>query len=196
MIFETPDPICPDRVKLPLAFDPARLAADLAAFESDEWTAHFVRQNYKGDWSALPLRADAEATHPIMMIASRPGTTEFADTRFLARTPYFAEVIAAFQCEITTVRLMRLSPGSEILEHCDHDLGAEYGWARIHVPVTTNPDVSFFVNREPVTMAPGEAWYLRLSDPHSAANRGETDRVHLVIDAKINDWLAEMLAGG
>ena len=73
----------------------------------------------------ITIRADARATHPIMMIYSPPGATEFTDTPFLARTPYFAEVIAAFRCPVTVVRLMRLTPGSEILEHHDHDLEAE-----------------------------------------------------------------------
>jgi hypothetical protein len=38
-------------------------------------------------------------------------------------------------------------------------------------------------------MKPGEAWYLRLSDPHAVANRGSSDRVHLVLDLVVNDWL-------
>jgi hypothetical protein len=44
-----------------------------------------------------------------------------------------------------------------------------------------------------VVMAPGEAWYLRLSDPHSVANRGTTDRVHLVIDCVVDAWLTDQL---
>jgi hypothetical protein len=44
-------------------------------------------------------------------------------------------------------------------------------------------------------MAPGECWYLRLSDPHRVANRGETDRVHLLIDCRVNDWLRMQVAG-
>jgi hypothetical protein len=44
-------------------------------------------------------------------------------------------------------------------------------------------------------MAPGECWYLRLSDPHRVANRGETDRIHLVIDCRANDWLRTLVAG-
>ena len=184
----------PDRVRLPLAFDPARLAADLAAFDGDEWVAHFVRQNYEGDWSALPLRAQAGATHPIQMIYSPPGASDFVDTPFLARTPYFAEVIAAFECPVTCVRLMRLTPGSVILEHHDNDLAAEEGAARIHVPVVTNEGVEFLLNRRPVAMKPGEAWYLRLADPHAEANRGDADRVHLVIDVLVDDWMRGMLA--
>lgn len=191
-----PSHVFPDRVKLPLAFDSARLAADLAAVRGEGWTAHFVSQNYEGDWSVLPLRADARARHPVMMISSPPDATEFADTPFLARTPYFAEVIASFRCPVTVARLMRLAPGSVIREHRDHDLEAESGWARIHVPVTSNPGVEFHLNDVAVTMRPGEAWYLRLADRHRAANRGETDRVHLVIDMQVDDWLAGMLAEG
>jgi hypothetical protein len=47
----------PDRVRLPFRLDPEALAADLARFEGDAWIRHFVRQNYTGDWSVLPLRA-------------------------------------------------------------------------------------------------------------------------------------------
>lgn len=186
----------PDRVRLPLAFDPARLAADLAALDGTDWVEHFVRQNYEGDWSVLPLRAPAGATHPIQMIYSPPGVSDFVDTHFLAQTPYFAAVIAAFECPVMSVRLMRLTPGSVIKEHHDNDLAAEEGVARIHVPVVTNDRVEFQVNRVPVTMLPGEAWYLRLADPHSVANRGETTRVHLVIDVVVDDWMAAQLESG
>jgi hypothetical protein len=85
---------------------------------------------------------------------------------------------------------MRLTPGSVIKEHTDLDLGIESGAARIHVPVITNPDVEFLLNRTRVDMKEGQAWYLRLGDPHAVANRGITDRVHLVLDLVANDWLA------
>ena len=186
----------PDRVLLPLRFDVARMEADLAALDGIDWTLHFVPQNFEGDWSALPLRAPASATHPIHMIYSAPGETDFVDTPALDATPYLREVIASFHCPVRCVRLMRLTPGSAIKEHRDSDLRAEQGWARIHIPITTNPKVSFFLNRIPVGMAPGEAWYLRLSDPHRVDNRGDADRVHLVIDAEVDGWLAERLDEG
>jgi hypothetical protein len=88
---------------------------------------------------------------------------------------------------------MRLTPGSVIKEHCDHDLAAETGNVRLHLPITTNPDVDFLLNGTRVIMQPGELWYLRLADPHAVNNRGITDRVHLVIDATMNDWLANEL---
>jgi hypothetical protein len=183
----------PDRLKLAMAFDPDRLVADLAHIDRD-WIAHLVSQNYEGDWSVLPLRHKAGATHPVMMIYADPGTDDYVDGALLAETPYFRDVLATFRCPLTSARLMRLAPGSVIKPHRDHDLAAELGMARIHIPITTNPDVSFLLNARPVTMQPGEVWYLRLSDPHAVVNHGAVSRVHLVIDAVVNDWLADQLA--
>ena len=158
------------------------------------WTDHFVTQNYEGQWDVVPLRHVAGATHPVMQAYSAPDATEFVDAATLERTPYFRTVLAAFECPLTVVRLMRLTPGSRIKEHHDNDLAADWGDARIHVPITTNPGVTFLLNRTPVPMQPGETWYLRLSDPHAVTNDGASDRVHLVIDCKANDWLTAQIA--
>jgi len=183
----------PDRVKLPFAFDPASLVRDLQTLQGGDWTPHFVPQNFAGDWSVIPLRACAGETHPIRLIYSDPAATAWVDTPQLARAPYLRQVLAAFRCPLRTARLMRLTPGSVIHAHRDDDLQAESGVARIHVPVTTNPGVTFLLNDRRVEMAPGEAWYLRLADTHAVRNDGASDRVHLVLDATVNDWLAGML---
>jgi Aspartyl/Asparaginyl beta-hydroxylase len=182
----------PDRLRLPLEFEPARLAADMANFSSAQWIEHFVKQNYDGDWSVIALRGPAGATHPVQMIYSDPSRSDFEDTPMLAGSPYFRQVLASFACPLHAVRLMRLAPGSAIKEHHDHDLAFEQGMVRIHIPVVTNADVDFRLNGSRVAMPAGSTWYLRLSDPHSVANRGSRDRVHLVIDAAVNDWVAAL----
>ena len=184
----------PDRLRLPFSFDPARLAADLAALASQPWIQHFVADNYAGDWSVIPLRGKAGATHPVTMIYSDPTCRAFEDTPFLAACPYFREVLAAFACPLQSVRLMRLGPGSVIKEHRDHDLDHEHGAVRFHVPVVTNPRVEFVLNGERVILDAGSAWYLRLSDPHRVANRGAEVRVHLVIDALVDSWVDGLFA--
>jgi len=189
MLADARDLSLPDRLRLPFAFDPLDLVEDLACLGDVAWTEHFVKQNYDGDWSVIPLRAQAGATHPIMMIYSDPSATAFEDTPLAARLPHMRTVMNRFACPLQAVRLMRLAPGSTIKEHRDHDLDFEHGVARLHIPVTTNPGVEFLLNGTEVAMAPGEVWYLRLSDPHRAANRGDADRVHLVIDAMVNGWL-------
>jgi mannose-6-phosphate isomerase-like protein (cupin superfamily) len=182
-----------DRCKLQLAFDVARMQKDLAVFDKGDWVSHFVEQNYEGDWSVIPLRGPATATHPVMMIYSDPSCTEFSDTQFLRKTRYLPEVLNTFQCPLLAVRLMKLTAGSQIKEHRDHDLAIENGTVRLHVPIRSEGDVEFRLNGSKVAFKPGQCWYLRLSDPHSVQNRGTCDRVHLVIDATVNGWLRAML---
>lgn len=185
----------PDRVRLPFAFDPARLAADLDHLDGEGWTPHFITSNYAGEWGAIPLRAPRGAEHPILMITAHPGA-DCVDAPPLRETPYFRELLSAFECRLESVRLMRLGPGSSIREHCDPGLCAEEGRVRLHIPIRTNPEVRFRVNGRAVAMRPGEVWYLRLSDPHQVDNLGESERVHLVIDAEVNGWLERQLSPG
>lgn len=186
----------PDRVRLPIQFDAVRLQAELEHLSDAEWTPHFVPQNYEGEWHVLPLRAPLNAIHPILQIAANPGTVAWQSTTWLDRSPYLAEVVGSFRCDIAGVRLMRLAPGSLIREHRDERLGAEWGFARLHVPIVTSSNVDFRLNGTRLGMQPGETWYLRLCDPHSVCNGGTTDRVHLVIDAVTNLWLDGLLRAG
>jgi len=55
-------PRFPDRLRLPLAFDPGLLARDLERLSAGDWTSHYVKQNYDGDWSVIPLRSPAGET--------------------------------------------------------------------------------------------------------------------------------------
>jgi hypothetical protein len=182
----------PDRLRLPFRFDPDLLARDLQGVSSRAWMRHAVRQNYDGDWSVIPLRGPAGATHPLRMVYPDPTCATFADTPFLDGCPFFREVMAAFRCPLRTVRLMRLAPGSLIKEHTDHDLGFEDGIVRVHIPVITSDEVEFFLNGSRVVMEAGSAWYLRLSDPHRVVNNGASDRVHLVVDGFVNDWVTQV----
>jgi Aspartyl/Asparaginyl beta-hydroxylase len=185
-----------DRVRLALRFDAAAMRRDLAQLAASDWVDHFVTQNYSGTWTVLPLRAPAGATHPIKMIYSDPGCESFVDTPLLAKCPAFQHVLAAFECPLQAVRVMKLTPRSAIKPHTDFDLGAEHGRARLHIAVATNPDVEFVLNGTRAVLEEGECWYLRLSDTHAVANLGTTDRIHLVIDARVNPWLEAQLAGG
>src|SRR6185312_16864627 len=96
----------PDRVKLGQAFDPALLARDLEALAAGDWIDHFLTERYRGDWDVIPLRGPRSAIHPVMMIATTPGTKDFVDAPALERCPYFREVIASFEAEARAVRLL------------------------------------------------------------------------------------------
>lgn len=60
----------------------------------------------------------------------------------LGLCPYSAQVLATFARPIEAVRLMWLASGAAIKFHCDHDLAAEQGVARLHTVAnagTTTP---------------------------------------------------------
>ncbi|HWA86219.1 MAG TPA: aspartyl/asparaginyl beta-hydroxylase domain-containing protein [Opitutus sp.] len=178
-------------VRLSVTFDPARLQADLDRIVATDFVPHFNTRYYQGDWSVVPLRSIGGRADQIFPDPSRKN--DFADTLLLERCPYFREVLAYFRCPQQAVRLLRLKAGSIIKEHSDYDLGFEDGEVRLHIPVRTNPDLIFLLDGRRVIMREGECWYNNLSLRHSVENHGSTERVHLVIDCVVNDWLRERL---
>lgn len=177
--------------RLPLHFDPDLLRADLAKVAAEEWLPHYNRADYDGDWSGVALRSAGGSAAELF---TNPASTVFQATPVLERCPAFRTVIAAFQCPLRAVRLLRLRPGSRILEHTDYGLNYESGDLRIHVPVETNPETEFVVDGRRLDLAPGEAWYIDFALPHRIHNRGATDRVHMVLDGLVNDWAHGMIS--
>ncbi len=181
-----------DRVRLPLTFDADVLGKDLDSIGADEWMPHFNTGIYEGDWSGVSLRS--VGGRPDTLYPDPAAADPYADTPMLARLPGLRAAVARFECPLLAVRLLRLGPGASIGEHRDYKLGYEDGEVRVHVPLTTSDAVEFILAGERVEMQPGEAWYLDFNEPHSVANRGTTDRVHLVLDCVVDEWLDGQLS--
>ncbi len=92
------------------------------------------------------------------------------------------------------MRLLSLAPQSFIREHSDHALDFEDGEVRIHVPVQTSSDIEFYLNGARLLLEEGRTYYLNVNLPHRVNNRSHHERIHLVIDAEVNDWLRELFA--
>lgn len=173
-------------LQFPFRFDPVLLQRDLDSLSGQQWAPHFNSTMYEGDWSALPLRSIGGESGQIF---PDPEATNFAPTKVLGQTPYFQEVLDSFQCPLLAARLLRLRAGSRIREHRDYKLAFEDGEIRVHIPIHTNDLVDFRINGRRVILREGECWYVNTSLPHSVANGGEADRIHLVIDCRVDDWL-------
>jgi hypothetical protein len=176
-------------VRLPFQFDAALLKQDLARVTEDEWIRHFNQSNYEGRWSVASLRSNGGRTKQIYPDPHSPD--DFEDTAILARCPYVREVLDAIPCEKESVRFMLLGAGARIKEHKDYFMGFDDGVIRLHIPVVTNAQVEFYLAGERVPMRAGELWYLDFSQKHRVENNGAEDRIHLVMDCKVNDWLVE-----
>ncbi|HVE57016.1 MAG TPA: aspartyl/asparaginyl beta-hydroxylase domain-containing protein [Pyrinomonadaceae bacterium] len=178
-------------VKLPFQFDSALLQNDLAKVADDEWIKHFNQHYYEGNWSVASLRSNGGKTKQIY--PDPHSTEDFEDTEILARCAYTRKVLDAIECEKEAVRFMLLGAGARIKEHKDFFMGFEDGCIRLHIPVVTSEQVEFYLADERIEMREGELWYLDFSQKHRVENNGAADRIHLVIDCKVNDWLVEII---
>lgn len=181
-------------LRLAEPFDSRRMQWELARLEEHSWLQHYNKSHYDGKWSILPLRSIGGNPANIVSIHSSSGDQlhSYQDTPLLFACPYFQTVLNFFKCEKTSVRLMKLHKGGLIKEHRDHEMSFEDGEARFHIPVLTDPGVKFNLDDERIIMEEGECWYLNLSLRHSVVNESGIDRVHLVIDCKVNDWMRKL----
>nr|WP_315483589.1 aspartyl/asparaginyl beta-hydroxylase domain-containing protein [uncultured Undibacterium sp.] len=181
--------ICP-YLKLPFSFDVAKLQLDLALAVRSPWIKHFNIQAYEKDWSCIPLRSVGGRIDHILPIDSE----EFQDTEILEQCAYFREVIAQFQCEKTSIRLMSLAAGGMIKEHRDAGSSLEDGITRLHIPIQTTPEVIFTIDHIPVHFSAGDTWYLNASCLHGVRNDSQHARVHLMLDCVSNSWLEQVFS--
>jgi len=157
--------------QLPLLFDVERLQAEVAALPSEAWAPHPDR--VPGNSAARLISADGREVDSVhgQMLA----------TPWLEAMPYARQVLAGFGVVWSRSRLMRLAPGAGVPEHAD----INYHWhtrVRVHIPISTWPEVRFHCDGETVHMAAGEAWILDNWRSHRVENGAGGERIHLVAD--------------
>ena len=179
-------------LQLPFYFDATLLKKDVESLNSTNWKLHYQTLHYDGEWSGIPLRSVMGKADDL--IISPLNDSEYADTIFLDRCPYIKQILSNFKCPLMAVRLLKLNAGAIIKEHTDAELCFEKGEVRIHIPVVTDEKVEFYLDGERVTPKEGECWYMNFNLPHSINNFSNINRIHLVIDAKVNDWIKELFA--
>ncbi len=175
-------------LKLPFEFDVTKLTYDLASVSSDEWVNHPNTSAYDGLWLISSLTSTDGTTQQIVAFENQ----EYHDTALLKKTSYIKSVVETFQTKIEAVRFMKLGANSTIKEHTDRGSCFDDGYARIHIPITTNSDVAFILNGIKTKMDVGKCYYIDADAPHSVVNLGHSDRVHLLIDCHINEWMKDI----
>jgi len=172
--------------RIPVKVNLPPIQAEVMAITRD-WIPHFNRVNYEGEWSVLPLRTPGGRTD--MIIPDIMEEVEYQDTSLLQQCPSLQQLLHWFECPLLSVRLMNLKKGSVIKPHRDPELCFEQGEVRLHIPIFTNEGVSFYSEEQLLNMREGECWYVNVNLPHRVENKGVSDRVHLVIDCGVNDWI-------
>lgn len=170
-------------LKLPRRYDAAALAAEVAALPPSAWLPH-------------PGKLPGNDAVPLIT----PGGTvsngfagAMAPTAQLAACPYIMQIMADLGAVWGRSRLMGLAPGSDVPEHVD----VGYYWRthlRVHIPIVTEPAVSFTAGGETVHMAAGDCWVFDTFQMHRVRNLGSAKRIHLVLDTVGGERLWDLVA--
>ncbi|MEY8214895.1 MAG: aspartyl/asparaginyl beta-hydroxylase domain-containing protein [Colwellia sp.] len=177
-----------DRSKLNIRYDVERLQTEV-----EQAIKHWPDYVY---YSVIPLTMAGKRNDTITDY-SNPNWATWEDTPLLKKCPYIQEVLDSLDCKKTNVRLLRLEAGGIVQEHTDPQLNIDLdNQVRLHIPVFVSRSVDFLLNGTKIPLKAGELWYMRLSDPHSVHNHGQTERVQLSIDVVVNDWIRNLIAQG
>lgn len=158
-------------LKLPIRFDADALAAEVRALPPSAWTPHPT--GFVGNEAVRLISPNGEPTDDI--------DGEMAPTTHLRSCRYIREIMEEIGAVWGRSRLMGLAPGRQVPPHVD----MHYYWRthlRIHIPVVTNPGVSFTCGGETVHMEAGDCWVFDSFRWHNVQNRSDSQRIHLVID--------------
>lgn len=162
---------------------------EIEKLQSGYWKPHLNKNDYEGGWDVLSFRSPGGGLNTF---AESLNDEAFADTPLLEHCPSVRLLLDSLQCEKFSARLLNLQAGAVIREHTDKELYFEKGETRLHFPIITNPFVEFYLDNERLQMQEGECWYINANLPHRLANKGSADRIHLVVDCKVNDWLTSV----
>lgn len=79
------------------------------------------------------------------------------------------------------IMLARLLAGRDVARHVDNSPSAAVPH-KIHIPITTNPQVRFLIGDGDHFLSRGRAYEVNNRKPHAVRNPSGFDRVHLIFD--------------
>jgi hypothetical protein len=115
------------------------------------------------------------------------------ETPLMERFPVMAKVRQEFKCPVKMMFYYHVLPGANVHPHRDTCGALELGFLRFHVPIKSSPEVEFLVDDVAVPMQEGQLWALNTSHKHGVSNRGTSDRIHLMVEVEVNQWVRSVL---
>jgi hypothetical protein len=141
-----------------------------------------------GGWYVAQLRNSSGSTDQTRIDGGEP-----LDTPLLDQFPSLKRWINQSELDIRIVRLARIAPGAWMHEHNDN-VGIGEDRLRLHIPIITNPNAVLCFAGVHARLESGFLWKLNHEKvSHAAANFGETDRTHLILDCRLNEALDKLL---
>lgn len=156
---------------------------------------NWINSKTEADWLADSMRQTKFAVHKdtqsiVFKWCENTSTTgEVTTTNYYASFAHLVEPILTkiqefYNYPKPTIRKMmlaKLRAGGVITEHTDGAIALRLVH-RIHVPITTNNDVHFYISGKDHKFGVGEIVEIDNVRFHAVENFGKEDRIHLIID--------------
>ncbi len=166
----------------------------------DLWTADTYLRHYPQgpfeDIDSIMLRfpekvtVDTEEKAELYRTNMLPGFDqhESIDYPAYAALPEFRPLVQHFfglvgGTRLGRVMVNRIRPGGRIFPHADTKAHTDY-YTRFHLVLQSKPGVRFLAGDEEVYMGTGEFWWFDNKQVHEVINNSDTDRIHMVMDAR------------
>lgn len=166
-------------------YDLESLRQDVSLAEAQH---NFMRKACKG-WESIPLRSVGGVEGKIGNLGgginNSPDPSDYKDTSVMKNCPYIKSVLDSLGAAILKVRIMKLIKGKKIATHIDNF--ADDNIIRLHIPIVTNPDVRFVVEKEDRNLEEGNLYWVNVRKQHRVENKSNKDRIHLVFDVLRNE---------
>ncbi len=168
-----------------------------------QYSPVITKYNKKENWKAISIKGFSKDP----LVISKPNVLGVGSGGNLQETPLvdrlqIRSILEKIPAMTERVRLMKLEAGTKISKHTDKvdkDIKSRK-IIRLHVPVITDDQIKMISwlekdNPTEFKMKKGECWWLDVSKAHSVLNESDIDRVHLVIDVFVNNYMSEVMYG-
>lgn len=173
--------------KLPLSFDVGGLWKDLELCRSD--FRPYRHLYHSVDHRLIEVAMLHAPGGDVRKQWPYPSSSPYAPTPILMKCPRFRRVLEKIPGPKLSARLTCLPAGAVLESHRDRYRNFRYGVVRLHVPIATNERATITIAGRRHHWKAGETWWGDFSKVHGVANRGEEDRVHLVVDVVVTPKL-------
>lgn len=167
------------------------LAKEIAQATSLQWLHQAFKVYTTPPPSMIPLfNKSGDASQILIEECNAVPTPE------IKKLPIMHSFLNRSGLSLLLVRLIKLAPGARVIEHLDYcDLyGPEK--VRLHIPIVTNPDCRAFFQGRAVHLSPDAIWMFRPNSAVHAYLNGSVTRLHLIIDAYVDDELSREIENG
>lgn len=154
------------------------------ARQPDLWN----QDNCRREFEHTPHLATSDI---LLRFGSKDGDgLEAVDTPAMAKLPVKTEILNVMRLvggsRLGRVIITKLDSGKKILPHRDTEGNYAKYYTRYHLVLQGLPGSLFSCGDETVNMQTGELWWFDAAAEHSVQNNSRDDRVHMLIDVRID----------